>query len=166
MTAGQVTTHEAPIEARGARVFPIPPPLYYGAAFATGMILQRVVPLDVPGRPATAVIGAVILAAGLALDIAGVAAVVAHHTTIVPHRPVAELITTGIYRISRNPMYTGLAVMVAGGALLAGNGWPLLLLPLALLAVTKLAIEPEEAYLSERYGTTYSEYRRRVRRWL
>ena len=166
MTAGQVTRQEGPVQARGARVFPIPPPLYYGAAFATGMILQRVVPLEVPGRPATAFVGAVILAAGLALDIAGVAAVIAHHTTIVPHRPVSELIITGIYRVSRNPMYTGLAVVVVGGALLAGTGWPLLLLPLALLAVTKLAIEPEEAYLAERYGSTYSEYRRRVRRWL
>ena len=156
----------APAAERGARVFPIPPPAYYGVAFATAMVLQRAVPLDMPGRPTSAVVGAAVLLAGLGLDLAGVAAVVAHHTTIVPHRPVAKLITTGIYRFSRNPMYTGLAIMVAGGALLAGTWWPLLTLPLALVAVKRLAIKPEETYLAERYGSTYDDYRRRVRRWL
>ena len=152
--------------ARGARVFPIPPPVYYAGAFATGMFLQGAVPLDIPGRPASALVGAALLVAGLALDAAGVAAVIAHRTTIVPHRPVAKLITSGIYRLSRNPMYTGLAIMVAGGALLAGTWWPLVLLPMALLAVRELAIEPEETYLAERYGSVYADYRLRVRRWL
>ena len=103
-----------PSEATGARVFPIPPPAYYGVAFATGMFLHRAVPLDVPGRPASAVIGGAILVTGVVLDLAAVATVIAHRTTIVPHHPVAKLITTGIYRFSRNPMYTGLAIVVAG----------------------------------------------------
>ena len=93
-----------------------------------------------------------------------VATVIANRTTIVPHRPVAKLLTSGIYRFSRNPMYTGLGLVVAGGALLAGTWWPLVLLPLALLAVCRLVIEPEETYLAERYGTLYSDYRRSVRR--
>ncbi len=152
--------------ATGARVAPIPPPAYYGVAFATGLFLHRAVPLAVPGRPASALVGGAILAAGLALDAAGVASVIAHRTTIVPHRPVATLITSGIYRSSRNPMYAGLAIMVAGGALVAGTWWPLVVLPLALVAVKRLVIEPEETYLAERYGSTYADYRRRVRRWL
>ncbi len=154
------------VREKGARVFPIPPPLYYGAAFAGGMFLHGAVPLEVPGRPTTTLGGAALLIAGLALDAAGVAAVVAHRTTIVPHRPVSKLITTGIYRFSRNPMYTGLAIMVAGGAFLAGTWWPLVLLPLAVLAVRQLAIMPEETYLAERYGPVYADYRLRVRRWL
>jgi protein-S-isoprenylcysteine O-methyltransferase Ste14 len=79
---------------------------------------------------------------------------------------VTALITTGIYRFSRNPMYTGLALVVAGGALLAGTWWPVLTLPVALFAVRKLAIGPEEAYLAERYGSVYNDYRLTVRRWL
>ena len=63
-------------------------------------------------------------------------------------------------------MYTGLAIMVAGGALLAGTWWPLVFLPLALVAVTQLAIKPEETYLAGRYGPVYADYRLRVRRWL
>ncbi|CAN5233899.1 isoprenylcysteine carboxylmethyltransferase family protein [soil metagenome] len=166
MTASPVSAPDAPAVAGGARVFPIPPPAYYGAAFASGMFLQGAVPLDMPGRPASAVVGAVILVAGFALDAAGVAAVIAHRTTIVPNRPVAKLITSGTYRFSRNPMYTGLAIMVAGGALVAGTWWPLVFLPLAVLAVRQLVIKPEESYLGERYGSIYEDYRFRVRRWL
>ncbi len=130
------------------------------------MALQRALPLDMPGRPTSTLVGAGVLLGGLGLNLAGVATVLAHHTTIVPHRPVAKLITTGVYRVSRNPMYTGLAIMVAGAAFLAGTWWPLLTLPLALLAVTRLAIRPEEAYLTERYGSIYEDYRRSVGRWL
>jgi protein-S-isoprenylcysteine O-methyltransferase Ste14 len=119
-----------------------------------------------PRRPASALVGAAVLLIGLGMDVAGVATVLVHRTTIVPHRPVAKLITNGIYGLSRNPMYTGLAIMVAGGALVAGTWWPLVILPLALLAVKQLAIEPEETYLAERYGSIYDDYRRRVRRWL
>ncbi len=72
-----------PVKEVGARVFPIPPPLYYGAAFAGGMFLHGAVPLEVPGRPTTALAGAALLAAGVVLDAAGVAAVIAHRTTIV-----------------------------------------------------------------------------------
>lgn len=156
----------APAVASGARVIPIPPPVYYAAAFASGMLFQRAVPLDMPARPTSAVLGGAILLGGLALDLAGVATVIANRTTIVPHRPVAKLLTSGIYRFSRNPMYTGLGLVVAGGSLVAGTWWPLILLPLALLAVRRLVIEPEEAYLAERYGTRYADYRRSVRRWL
>ena len=96
MTKAVRKAEASPPVREGARVFPVPPPLYYGAAFAGGMFLHRAVPLEVPGRPITALAGAVLLLAGLALDAAGVAAVVAHRTTIVPHRPVSKLVTTGI----------------------------------------------------------------------
>ena len=100
------------------------------------------------------------------MTVSGVAGVIRHRTTIVPHHPVAALVTSGGYRISRNPMYTGLAIIYAGGALLAGSWWPMLLLPLVLLAIVQLVIKPEEAYLSERFGDDYRQYQARVRRWL
>src|SRR4051812_3766401 len=131
---------------RGAQVIPIPPPLYYGAGFAVGLILDRLIPLPVGGRPAVAVAGMVVGALGLVLNFAGVAGVITHRTTIVPHHPVARLITSGAYRWSRNPMYTGLAITYLGGALLVDSWWPLALLPLAMFAIARLAIQPEEQY--------------------
>ena len=151
---------------RGARVFFVPPPLYYGLGFAAGMLLHRIAPVPVGGRPATAVAGAVIAASGVGLMLGGVAGVVRHRTTIVPHRPVSTLVTSGAYRWSRNPMYTGLAILSFGGALLAGSWWPVLLEPLVLLIVARVVIRPEEQYLSERFGASYADYRSRVRRWL
>ena len=150
----------------GARVIYVPPPLYYVAAFALGILINGVKALPIGGRPATTAIGAIILALGVALTVSGVAGVIRHRTTIVPHHPVAALVTSGGYRISRNPMYTGLAIIYAGGALLAGSWWPMLLLPLVLLAIVQLVIKPEEAYLSERFGDDYRQYQARVRRWL
>jgi protein-S-isoprenylcysteine O-methyltransferase Ste14 len=151
----------------GAQVLRIPPPLYYGGAFATGMWLHAVrSPLAIGARPATAVLGGVIFTAGAALSAAGVAEVLRQRTTIVPHRRVSTLVTTGAYRISRNPMYTGLAIAYLGGALLAGSAWPLVTLPLALMAVRGLVIGPEERYLARSFGQSYAEYLARVRRWL
>lgn len=158
-----MTTPEA---TGGANVVPIPPPLYFAATVAAGLALQRALPLDVPSRSNTAPIGAAVLVSGVALSAGGVLAVARHHTTIVPHHPVSALVTTGAYRVSRNPMYAGLAAATGGGALIAGTWWPIVLLPAALLAVRRFVIDPEEVYLTNRFGPLYADYRSRVRRWL
>jgi protein-S-isoprenylcysteine O-methyltransferase Ste14 len=95
-----------------------------------------------------------------------VTTVLRHKTTIVPHRPVSTLVIAGTYRLSRNPMYAGLALAYVGVALMVGTGWPLITLPLVLLAVLRLAIRPEERYLNDRYADVYAAYQSRVRRWL
>ena len=151
---------------RGARVIRIPPPLYYVAGFVGGMAANGLVALPLGGRPATVVAGAVVTALGVGLAFAGVAAVIRHRTTIVPHHPVAALLTDGVYRISRNPMYTGLAIAYLGLALLFGSWWSLALWPIVILAVRYLVIRPEEEYLTQRFGETYTDYQTRVRRWL
>ena len=151
---------------RGARVNPVPPPLYYVAALAGGMVAHAVAPLRVGGRPATAVVGAVVLVLGLALAVGGIVRVIRHRTTIVPHHPVATLVTSGMYRFSRNPMYTGLAVAYLGAAFLLGSWWPVVLWPVVILALFMLVIRPEERYLGDRFGPAYADYRTRVRRWV
>jgi len=151
---------------RGARVIFIPPPLYYAAGLAVGLAVDSVAALPIGGRPATAVAGTVVAALGLALTFTGVAAVIRHRTTIVPHHPVATLVTGGAYRLSRNPMYTGLAIAYLGLALMFGSWWPLALWPLVIVAVRQLVIRPEEEYLTQRFGQAYTDYRSRVRRWL
>jgi len=151
---------------QGARVIFIPPPLYYAAGLAAGMAIDAAVALPLGGRPATTVAGTVVAAVGLALAFAGVAAVIRHRTTIVPHHPVATLLTGGAYRLSRNPMYTGLAIAYLGVAPPFGSWWPLALWPIVIVAVCHLVIRPEEQYLTQRFGQTYTDYQSRVRRWL
>jgi protein-S-isoprenylcysteine O-methyltransferase Ste14 len=151
---------------RGARVIYIPPPLYYAAGLAGGVALNSMIRLPLGGRPVTAVAGALVTALGLGLALTGVAAVVKHRTTIVPHHPVATLLSGGAYRLSRNPMYTGLAIAYLGLALLFDSWWPVALWPLVILAVRLLVIRPEEEYLTRRFGQAYTDYQTRVRRWL
>lgn len=151
---------------RGAEVLRVPPPLLFAVPFVVGLLLENAAALRVGGRPTTTVAGGVVLAAGVGLDVAGVAAVVHHRTTIVPHHRVSRLLTGGPYRLTRNPMYTGLAVAYLGGALLAGTWWPLLALPLVLWTVRRLVIDPEERYLAAAFGADYASYRAGTRRWL
>lgn len=151
----------------GAQVVRIPPPLYFGAAFAAGLALRRIgVALRFGTPTPTLAVGAAVVASGATLAVAGIAQVLRERTTIVPHRPVATLLTSGAYRISRNPMYTGLAIAYLGATPLAGTWWPLLTWPLALLAVRVLVIGPEERYLTDHFGQPYLDYQTRVQRWL
>jgi len=113
------------VHERGAAVrFPVPP-LLFAAPLAAALLAGRVLPLPLPGRSASTGAGIALVLGGVVFSLSGAATVLRHRTTVVPHRPVARLVTGGPFRISRNPMYTGHAVSCAGAALWAGSGWPL-----------------------------------------
>ena len=143
------------------------PPLLYVVLLAAALTVQFwVLPWDMPASGAITVSGVILTVAGLALSLSAAATVLRHRTTLAPHHPVARLVTTGPFRISRNPMYTGLTIAYLGVALWIGTWWPIVLAPLAVLAMLRGVILPEEAYLAERFGDEYARYRRAVRRWL
>jgi protein-S-isoprenylcysteine O-methyltransferase Ste14 len=150
----------------GAAVrFPAPP-LLFAAPLAATLALHKWMPLPLPGRPVARAVGAVLTTAGLALSASGAATFRRHGTTVVPHHPVSTLVTKGPYRISRNPMYIGLAAAYVGAALWVGTWWPLVIAPLPVLATHRWVIVPEEDYLKRRFGAEYERYQSRVRRWL
>ncbi|MEO7126737.1 MAG: isoprenylcysteine carboxylmethyltransferase family protein [Nakamurella sp.] len=152
---------------QGARVVPIPPPLYYAAAFAAGMALHRTgTPLSFGAAPVILVAGSAVAMGGAGLAVAGIGQVRRARTTIVPHRPVSALLTGGAYRISRNPMYSGLAIAYVGASIFTGTWWPLITWPLAMIAIRVLVIGPEERYLTTRFGRPYLGYLTRTRRWI
>jgi protein-S-isoprenylcysteine O-methyltransferase Ste14 len=83
-----------------------------------------------------------------------------------PWSPTTEIISTGIYRFTRNPMYLGLALIQVGLAIAMSSLWVLALLPPVLLAIYATAIRYEESYLERKFGNSYLEYKRSVRRWI
>lgn len=83
-----------------------------------------------------------------------------------PWQPTTAIVTSGVYALTRNPMYVGMALAYAGIALLAGSLAALLMLPVAILVIQRGVILREEAYLSEKFGSEYLRYKTRVRRWL
>ena len=128
--------------------------------------MHRALPVPLGGHPATTVAGVALVAGGIGFSLSGTATVLRHRTTVVPHHAVTRLVTTGPYRISRNPMYPGHVVACLGAALWAGSWWPLIVVALSVLATLRWVIEPEEAYLAQRFRAEYHNYRSRVRRWI
>ncbi len=83
-----------------------------------------------------------------------------------PWKPTPVIVSSGVYRLTRNPMYVGMAAIQLGIGIGAQNGWILLLLPVVLAIVYASAIRHEEAYLERKFGAAYLDYKRSVRRWL
>ena len=79
---------------------------------------------------------------------------------------ITALITEGPFRYSRNPMYLSAALLQLGLGIWLRNAWIVLLLLPTIILVNALSILPEEWLLQDRFGESYEEYRRRVRRWL
>jgi protein-S-isoprenylcysteine O-methyltransferase Ste14 len=89
-------------------------------------------------------------------------------TTFDPARPreASYLVTEGVFRLSRNPMYLGLLLLLIGWALWLGTASPWLVPPLFAIIISVAQIGPEEQALEERFGETYLAYRHSVGRWI
>lgn len=89
-------------------------------------------------------------------------------TTVDPRNPRAssELITSGVFRFSRNPMYLGFAMFIAGAIVLSGNLLSIAALPLFVWYLNNYQIGPEEKQLQRKFQEAYSEYQQTVRRWI
>jgi protein-S-isoprenylcysteine O-methyltransferase Ste14 len=145
-----------------------PPPLLYAVPLAVGWLLHRWYPLPITtGRSAIRMILAVIcILAYILLFFSAFASFRHARTTLIPNRPAAKLVTSGPYRLTRNPMYLSLVALYLAVTLLVNSWWPLILLPLVVLLVNRTVISREEGYLSQTFPADYAAYRARVRRWL
>ena len=76
------------------------------------------------------------------------------------------LVTTGLYKITRNPMYVGLLVILFGYGIWLGSLTPFLILPAFYWLITNMQIKPEERVLEEKFGQEYLDYKSKVKRWL
>ena len=110
--------------------------------------------------------GAGLIAAGIGLLAAAVTRFNRAKTPTAPTAPTKALVFDGIYQFTRNPMYLGMTLILLGLGLALDQLWFLIAVPCAMFAVTKLAIEREEAYLERRFGAPYLAYKAKVRRWL
>ena len=142
------------------------PPLLFGGAAAAALAVHGLVPLPFPDGPMWQVPGALMAVAAITIDLLAFAAFRRHQTTILPHRGADHLITTGIYGWSRNPIYLGNLLLVAGAGLFFGIWWLVLAAPIALLLTRKLAVEREERHLARRFGQAWQDYARTTHRWL
>jgi protein-S-isoprenylcysteine O-methyltransferase Ste14 len=146
----------------------IPPPVV-GALVAAAMWGVSAMGPQFPFAPEPRYAGAAILVlAGIAFDVLGLFAFRASRTTINPLKPerASALVTGGVYRVTRNPMYVGMGLFLLAWAVYLSALLPFAGPVIFVLYITRFQIQPEERVLKGIFGGKYSAYAARVRRWL
>lgn len=134
-------------------------------AYAFAMHWFFPVPLTTLPQPVKA-LGVGLVFAGLAFAFLAVREFTRAHTTLNPHGSAATLVTSGVYRFSRNPIYVGFVCALIGIPLALGTLWGAMFSPMLVWGLNTLVIRYEESHLEKRFGDEYARYRSRVRRWL
>ncbi|MBI2757709.1 MAG: isoprenylcysteine carboxylmethyltransferase family protein [Chloroflexi bacterium] len=136
--------------------------IHIGIAYAAKWLIP--IPFAVPNILRT--IGLPLAAIGFLLAVSALLEFRKAHTTVDPHGSVKSIVTSGIYRFTRNPIYAGFLLVLIGIPLNSGTYWGLLLAPVFIVSINNLVIQHEEAYLEKKFGDVYAGYKSRVRRWI
>ena len=109
-----------------------------------------------------------LLVIGALTSVIGLIQFAVRSTSVNPHKPdhVSSLVTSGVYRLSRNPMYLGMLIILFAAALKFGHPIGLIILPLYVLYMNRFQIEPEEKAMEKKFGEKFRKYRQDVRRWV
>ncbi len=146
----------------------IPAPLLVLFCLGGGWVAHHFYPVHLlPDLGVTApIVATIVCVAALAIGLSGVRQFHRHDTPTSPFKPTSTLVTSGVFRHTRNPMYLGL-VMLTVGVALAVNSLAFLLAAILLAVLLQLAvITPEERLLSATFGEAFESYRSHTRRWL
>jgi protein-S-isoprenylcysteine O-methyltransferase Ste14 len=144
-----------------------PPPFVPLIALAVGIALQLPWPLTLPLQGLLRYgLGALLLLVGLGAMGAAIGLFREIGQDPKPWITTPAIVSTGIYRFTRNPMYLGMGLMQAGLGVALANGWVLLLVPVTCFVIARIAIRHEESYLEGKFGAEYIDYKARVRRWI
>jgi len=145
-----------------------PPPLLGLVCIAAGFIAAHYKPLTFFPGPAS--IRIAISVVFFFIAVVGIfmarRELVKHKEHPNPYRPTNAIVSSGIYRRTRNPIYVSFMVIVLAAAVAANNGWLLLAMVVLFVLLEFGVVRAEERYLSAKFGAEYEEYRRRVRRWI
>ncbi|UWR24134.1 isoprenylcysteine carboxylmethyltransferase family protein [Sulfitobacter sp. S190] len=141
------------------------PPVWLAGALVLVWAVARVTSPDSP-HPAAMLVGAVLVGAGVALMVAAIAAFRRHDTTVVPHQTPDALITDGIFAWTRNPIYLG-DVLVLAGAVCGWAAWAAVpVIPAFIWIVQRRFIAPEEARMKQSFGAAFAAYVEKTGRWV
>ena len=142
------------------------PPTYFLAAIVLAVALHFVLPgwqlLGFPWR----LLGLLPLFVGIGFNLLADQTFKKHNTTVRPFEQSSALVTTGVFCITRNPMYLGMALILCGIALLLGSASPFAVVVVLPILFDRKFITAEEAMLDETFGDHFREYRNRVRKWI
>jgi protein-S-isoprenylcysteine O-methyltransferase Ste14 len=154
-------------KSKGPGVY-IPPPLFYILIFIAAIIIQKMIPVE--GKffqsHTIKVAGIIFIIIAFFFLSRSLRQFFQSKNTVILIKPASSLQKTGIYSISRNPMYVGLTIVYLGITCFIGNWWNIILFPILFLIVQEYIIKREEKYLELEFGQQYLDYRKVVRRWI
>jgi protein-S-isoprenylcysteine O-methyltransferase Ste14 len=146
----------------------IPPPL-------AGLLIGGAMWAAAPALPVLALsdtlrlgLAAMLALAGIAFALAGVISFQRAQTTVNPLKPdsASALVQSGVFRLTRNPMYVGMALVLVGWAAFLASPWTLLGPVAFVWFIQRFQIVPEERAMEKLFGEEFARYRARVRRWI
>jgi protein-S-isoprenylcysteine O-methyltransferase Ste14 len=146
----------------------VPPPAVAAAIAVAMWGISKLAPLlPMPNDLCLGLAIAIVLV-GVGFSVAGVLAFRRARTTLDPTRPerASALVNSGVYRVTRNPMYVGLACVLVAWAVFLSSAWALLGPVAYVLYVGRFQIAPEERALAKLFGSDYANYQAKVHRWL
>jgi protein-S-isoprenylcysteine O-methyltransferase Ste14 len=152
---------------RGAGVR-IAPPIVYIATILAGVLLHKfALPFPLPLSNSVRLTG-VLVSVLLGFGLIAAAMTLFRRTgqDPAPWKVTPSIVSGGIFRLTRNPMYVGMTSLQVSTGVGMRNGWILVMVPLTLLMIYVTAIRHEEAYLEREFGEAYLDYKKAVRRWL
>ena len=145
---------------------PIAPPLLFVIPLLIFGFVEWLSPTSFAQGLVRWIAGIFLLLFGVALNVAGFVTQRRAGTDPIPFNPTTRIVSHGLYRFSRNPMYIGFAFWSLGLAVLVDSVWMLLALPIGLVLTDLLIVRREEAYLERKFGQEYVAYKQQVRRWI
>jgi protein-S-isoprenylcysteine O-methyltransferase Ste14 len=142
------------------------PPLIPLLAIGSGVLVHLAFPIALAPAAITTPLGVLLILASVLLAIAAARELSIAHTAFDVRKPTTSLVDSGVFRLSRNPVYFSMMLLCVGIALLA-NSLAMLVLSLPAGSVLCLSvIRKEESYLERKFGRTYLDYKATVRRWI
>lgn len=143
-----------------------PPPLMFLVPLIIGLRLDRRFPLPFLPRALSRIPGLALTGSAIGINSWFLRTMMRARTPVNPTKPTQVIINSGPFRFSRNPSYLSFIMFYTGIAALKNTLWPMLFLPLVVIAVQRGVIEREERYLERKFGEEYLQYKTRVRRWV
>jgi protein-S-isoprenylcysteine O-methyltransferase Ste14 len=142
------------------------PPFFFIVPLLIGAIVEYFIPTSLLPTLPSIIIGLLFSWASLPFIILSLRSFYKVKTAFDASRTTTTLVTTSIYKISRNPAYLSLVLLYIGLSFLINSIWMLLLVVPAFYSIQKFCIGREEKYLEGKFGSEYLDYKKRVRRWL
>lgn len=143
----------------------IPPPVLTAAVILIAYLLDFYFPFPI-SESSLVIPGVALITLACLIALIAVIGFFKFKTHVEPWKPTSTIISSGVYRLSRNPIYLAFAIINVGMGFLLNSGWILLSVVALIPLLQLMVISREERYLEAKFGEDYLQYKRRVRRWI